>query len=144
MLGRVHRVFTPWFGHLMHTEYWQRVRVLVLYSLKRSRERGNVIDFQDQGCDRDKGSPWTLFQIRWNETFRGNGKKIPRKHVTTGSGSKSFAIQVVNDWNKPPRVCLGWDQCANSRETRQCMALSVWRGQFVNCAFEILKRKASQ
>lgn len=89
---------------MKHTGF--EVAGLVL--MERPRERGDLIQafkinksLTEMRCPRG-----TLFEIRKNYILRGNGKAFVREHGTSGLGSKSFAILVVNDCNSYPGVVV--------------------------------------
>lgn len=82
--------------------YEHRLRALGSYTLGRHRERDYLMPASKiikvlaeiQGHRRD------LFQIKGNDTLKGNGKTILRERITPGLKSKSFAIQMVHGWIK--------------------------------------------
>lgn len=82
---QVRRVFVHCFRHLKRMGYKQRLTAFGLYPLA--------------GTWGHRGA---LLWIGGNDKLRGNRKTIAREHVATSSRSASFAILVVNAWNKLP------------------------------------------
>lgn len=96
--------------------YAKKLTTLELYSLETGKERGHLL----QGFKTVKllvevrSHRGAVFQLRFNETLRGNGEEIVRYHVSTSLRSKSSTILAVNDWNKLQVERVELEQVVNS------------------------------
>lgn len=79
---------------MRHIECRQKFRALDFCSLEIGRIVKSLVETRYY-----RGA---LSQTRENETVRGNGEKVVRTHVNNGLRSRSFAIRLLNGWNKKP------------------------------------------
>lgn len=102
-IERTQRRFTRWFVYLRGIPYEERLKRLNLFSMKRRRMRGDLIEAFRllKGFSMPGEQP--LLHLKVSRDLRGNGMKLRKEHVSSSQRANFFSVRVVNHWNKLPR-----------------------------------------
>ena len=108
-LKQFQRMVTRKVPELRHLPYDERLRQLKLFSLQRRRIRGDLISVFRIVKGYDRIPVDSLFDLRRNERTRGHALTLKKPVAQLGCRASSFAVRVVNDWNRLPDEVVAAD-----------------------------------
>ena len=101
-IERVQRMATRWIKECRGMTYEARLQYLDLYSMQRRRLRGDLIEVFKIFRGLTDIRPEDLFELNGPQRGRGHRFKLGKVRPRLEIRAHSFALRVVNYWNKLP------------------------------------------
>ena len=101
-LERVQRHATKMVAGMRHLSYRSRLQALGLFSLKRRRARGDLIETYKILTGKTALESSVLFKAAPDVGTRGHPLKLLQSHARLNARAKFLAVRVVSWWNRLP------------------------------------------
>ena len=102
LLEKVQRLATRWVTGMKGIPYEERLKRLNLFSLKRRRMRGDLIEVYLMANEKAGLPMGKIIHWRDGRVVRGNGRPLQKTGCRTERRKGFYSLRVVNPWNKLP------------------------------------------